>query len=81
MTMIQRVKDGILIALAVIVIVLLANSCSAKEHKYEEGLRQEGYNNGYRDGRADGYDEGYSDGEKAGYNDGYEHAIELYENQ
>ena len=59
--MFQRIKDGIGIVLAVIVIALLANSCNAKDHKYEEGLKEEGYNEGYRIGYGEGYDQGYAD--------------------
>lgn len=41
------------------------------QEKYEKAMKQEGYEDGYHDGRADGYNNGRTDGYDAGRSDGY----------
>ena len=41
------------------------------QEKYEKAMKQEGYEDGYHDGKVDGYNDGKTDGYDAGRTDGY----------
>ena len=41
------------------------------QEKYEKAMKQEGYEDGYHDGKVDGYNDGRTDGYDAGRTDGY----------